>query len=515
MNKFPLFKTWMLLVVLIATLDVVPGNRVSGSTFVRLDFNLNLPARFQNSVFIELFDDRPITTTNFLQYVDGNHYDGTLMHRLAKDPSLQVLQGGGFYEDIVNVAAPLNVALNQDAVDLDGNPATNNPTILNEFNNVPFRSNLEGTLAMAKGGTPDSASNQFFFNLDNDNASNLDFQNGGFTVFAKVLGNGMTLIQGLGSLQTTNLNKDLYTQVNTQGTSYGSIVSNTPDNIRDFAGAGAFSTVPFVGSNLVRLESANRSDYFSSTSTTTIPAGNLTLTNSLGFVESGATFNGTGKFIVGAGKTLSMEHGATIARPVEVSGTFDPGLLVGAVTASSYKQLAGSTLKMQLGGETAGTLYDQLNVTTTSEVAGSLNVFLLGSFRPSAGDTFSLINAASITGSFSSATLPTLRTGLAWDLQTTATSMKLVVLPDYNNNGTVEQGDLTLWQNNFGSTTNLSADGDGNGKVDGRDFLLWQRYFGEAVTLPPAPAIMAVPEPTSMALAILGILAACSRRRTC
>jgi cyclophilin family peptidyl-prolyl cis-trans isomerase len=395
---------------------------------------------------------------------------------------------------------------------LDGNPTTSNPTILNEFNNTPFRSNLEGTLAMAKGATPDSASNQFFFNLNN-NASNLDFQNGGFTVFAKVVGNGMTLIQGLASLQTTNLNKDLYTQVNTQGSSYGNIINNNPDNIRDFGGAGAFSTVPFVGANLVRLESANRSDYYSSTSNTNIPAGNLTLTNSIGFVESGATFTGTGKLIVGAGKTLSLGDGAIIARPVEISGAFDPGLLVGAVTVNNYKQFAGSTLKMQLGGETVGTHYDQLNVSTTATLAGGLNVFLVGSFKPSAGDTFSLINASSITGGFTTATLPSLRAGLAWDLQQTSTSLNLVVLPDYSGNGTVDNADLTLWQNNYGSTTSLAADGNGNGVVDGSDFLLWQRYFGQAVTRPPAPAIMAVPEPSAIMLAIMGSTAILFRRR--
>jgi cyclophilin family peptidyl-prolyl cis-trans isomerase len=512
-KRFPLFiKNWMLLVVLVATLTVLPGSLVSGSTFVRLDYNLNLNTRFQNAAFIELFDDRPITTTNFLQYVDGNLYDGTIMHRLVSN---FVLQGGGFYEDPIALPAPLNVALGQDEVDLDGNPATDNPTILNEFGNAPFRSNARGTLAMAKvGGNPNSATNQFFFNLSNNAGTppnGLDFQNGGFTVFAQVVGNGMALIDGLASLQKTNLNNDLVTQA-----ANGSLVNNNPDGVRDFGNfAGPFTDVPFLGGNLVRLETANRSDYFSSTSNTIIPTGNLTIANSLGFVEAGAVFSGTGKFVVGAGKTLSMGHGASIARPVEVAGTFDPGFLVGTVTASSYKQLAGSTLKMQLGGETEGTLFDQLNVTTTAEVAGSLNVFLLGSFRPSAGDTFSLINAASITGSFSSATLPTLRTGLAWDLQTTATSMKLVVLPDYNNNGTVDQGDLTVWQNNFGSTANLAADGDGDGKVDGQDFLLWQRHFGESSTLPPAPAITAVPEPTAFALAILGSLAACARRRTC
>jgi len=67
----------------------------------------------------------------------------------------------------------------------NGNVAEYVRSIMNEFS--ADRSNLRGTVAMAKlGGDPDSATSQFFFNLD-DNSENLDNQNGGFTVFAEVV----------------------------------------------------------------------------------------------------------------------------------------------------------------------------------------------------------------------------------------------------------------------------------------------------------------------------------------
>ena len=424
-----------------------------------MDYNLYLNANFYGTVFVELFDDKPVTRDNFLLYVDGGHYDESIMHRLSRN---FVLQGGGFYQDFVDEPALNSVSLNPNArVDLDGNLATSNPTIVNEYSSPPIRSNIAGTVAMARvGGQVNSATNQFFFNLSNSN-SFLDTVDGGFTVFARVVGNGMTLLNTYNSsLGIANLNPD------------------TDDNgTRDGGPFGLSSTdgVPYTGGTLLRLEQADRSDYFSSTSTTNVTASNLTFTNSLAHIEAGASFTGAGKIIVGAGKTLSATHGATIGRPLEVTGTFSPGLSVGAVTVNSYTQLSGGILDIQIGGETVGTQYDQVIVNTSAVLAGTLRVTGLSTFGPSAGDIFTLMNAGSITGSFSTATLPTLRAGLAWDLQATSTSMKLVVLPDYNNNGSVDAADLTVWQTNYGSTTSLSADGDGNGKVDGQDFLLWQR----------------------------------------
>ena len=137
---------------------------------------------------VQLYDSAtPQTVTNFLQYVTNEDYDDSIFHRLAftvsDDPF--ILQGGGF--EYVGPATETSHCQVGDIPDYG--------MVVNEFG----VSNTRGTIAMAKlEDLPDSATNQFFFNLA-DNSGNLDNQNGGFTVFGHVVGDGMTVVDLLAS----------------------------------------------------------------------------------------------------------------------------------------------------------------------------------------------------------------------------------------------------------------------------------------------------------------------------
>ena len=133
---------------------------------------------------IELFDDvTPVTVANFLNYVNSGRFNGTLIHRSVSN---FIIQGGSFSFD---ASSRKIVSVATDAA------------IQNEFN-VP---NTRGTVAMAKlGGDRNSATNGWFVNLA-DNRENLDSQNGGFTVFGRVIGDGMTVVDSIAAQPTFTL----------------------------------------------------------------------------------------------------------------------------------------------------------------------------------------------------------------------------------------------------------------------------------------------------------------------
>jgi len=130
---------------------------------------------------IELLeDDAPNTVANFLNYVDNGRYVNAFIHRSV---TAFIIQGGGFsFSDGTAFEIPSFAAVE------------------NEFK----VSNTRGTVAMAKlNNQPDSATNEWFINVA-DNSANLDNQNGGFTVFARVIGNGMDVVDAINALPKIN-----------------------------------------------------------------------------------------------------------------------------------------------------------------------------------------------------------------------------------------------------------------------------------------------------------------------
>jgi cyclophilin family peptidyl-prolyl cis-trans isomerase len=146
------------------------------------------------TICVGLFPEAPgftETVPNFLGYVNRQDYDGTFVHRSV--PGF-VIQGGGFEFE---------------GGAYRGICADGCPNVPNEFAGIssalgcgpgqPEGCNVRGTLAMAKiGGDPNSATSQWFVNLD-DNSFLDSVQSGEFTIFGRVV-TGMDVVDAIAGL---------------------------------------------------------------------------------------------------------------------------------------------------------------------------------------------------------------------------------------------------------------------------------------------------------------------------
>jgi len=157
------------------------------------------------TICIELFStDAPLHVANFLFYADNNLLADTFFHRSV--PGF-VLQGGGFrvgLSDFEVIPALYGTVTNEPCtLDTLAPPPAQSGTVI-----CSVRGNERGTVALAKvGGDPDSGTTNFFINLA-DNRANLDNQNGGFTVFGRVLDSAMPVVDAIEAL-TISTDDDL------------------------------------------------------------------------------------------------------------------------------------------------------------------------------------------------------------------------------------------------------------------------------------------------------------------
>jgi len=126
-------------------------------------------------------DKAPITTKNFLAYVNDGHFDGLIFHRVI--PGFMI-QGGGFDSKM-------------------SQRPTKSP-IKNEAHNG--LKNVKGSIAMARTDVVDSATAQFFINVkDNDFLDHKNTSPGGYgyAVFGQVI-EGMDIVHTIEKVKTGN-----------------------------------------------------------------------------------------------------------------------------------------------------------------------------------------------------------------------------------------------------------------------------------------------------------------------
>jgi fibronectin-binding autotransporter adhesin len=189
------------------------------------------------------------------------------------------------------------------------------------------------------------------------------------------------------------------------------------------------------------------------------------------------------------------------AAPVISTTTAETITTVGNIlnVGGNFTMTSGASVLNMLLATSA--THDQINVAGTLAADGILNLTAPGGLGAVAGDLFDIFTFTSASGAFDAINLPTLSPGLGWDTSNLLVNGQLAVV------ATAAPGDFNL-----------------DGRVDGSDFLLWQRNhaignladwkanFGAGAATAAAGA---VPEPSSVALVIAGIVAlgGANRRR--
>ena len=136
------------------------------------------------TIRLELYPDKaPLTVENFLKYVHDGHYDGTIFHRVIVN---FMIQGGGF--------------------DRNYQQKKTREPIRNEAERA-VKAGLKneiGTIAMARTSNPNSATAQFFINVNDNTPLNWGDSRGdgnGYAVFGKVVA-GLEVVGTIANLPT-------------------------------------------------------------------------------------------------------------------------------------------------------------------------------------------------------------------------------------------------------------------------------------------------------------------------
>jgi peptidyl-prolyl cis-trans isomerase A (cyclophilin A) len=158
---------------LLSAAAVVPAGGLAADPQVELKTSAG-------DIRIELYPAKaPKTVENFLRYVRDGHYNGTIFHRVI--PGFMV-QGGGMTPNMAQ-------------------KPTRAPIPIESKNGLK---NDTGTIAMARTGDPNSATAQFFINVNDNAFLNYPGQDGhGYTVFGKVV-SGMDVVNKIVSVPTGN-----------------------------------------------------------------------------------------------------------------------------------------------------------------------------------------------------------------------------------------------------------------------------------------------------------------------
>jgi hypothetical protein len=148
----------------------------------------------------------------------------------------------------------------------------------------------------------------------------------------------------------------------------------------------------------------------------------FSVTNGNCTIDGGSVYLNGGTLALAAGNSVILENGAALYGPGTLNGNLDngvsfPGYVAAAVYVGggqfpgtltingNYVQDSNGALYVDIGGATAGSQYDQLKISGTATLNGTLDISLINGYKPSHG-AFDILTFASHSGDFATKILP-------------------------------------------------------------------------------------------------------------
>ncbi|MCC6348464.1 MAG: T9SS type A sorting domain-containing protein, partial [Candidatus Eisenbacteria bacterium] len=140
----------------------------------------------------------------------------------------------------------------------------------------------------------------------------------------------------------------------------------------------------------------------------------------------GASFTNTPTGTLAGEGTITMSGATALAQSGTVSPGASPGRL--AFTATNWPCAATSVYNVEVGGDAAGTGYDQVAITGAAQLDGTLNVSLVNGFLPTPGRRYVIATFASRTGTFATVNGLAYGPGQMWTVAYSDTDVVLLAM---------------------------------------------------------------------------------------
>ena len=238
-------------------------------------------------------------------------------------------------------------------------------------------------------------------------------------------------VGGLTGVGNVILNEFIGVGQNNADAVYGGVISGT-------------GAVLKVGTGVQTLTGAN-----TYSGGTDVRSGTLLINNGNG------SATGTGPIDVQANATLGGTGNASGLVTVNSSGKIAPGNGIGVLTLADMDLDPGSTLAVELGGLAPGSEHDQLVVTNITIIRGSLDISYTDGFTAQPGDSFVILTAGVLDGTFESVSFPD---GQNWsvDYDSAANTVTVGICPDGDGDDVCDEDDACP-----GFDDSFDADSDG------------------------------------------------------